>query len=530
MFYDTIIVGAGPAGVQAGYLCKKYKINYIIIEKNDKCASFFDHYPHSGRLISINKKHTGSDNKDFNLRHDWNSLLNDEELLMTNYTDDYYPTRETLVKYINDIYMNNNLNIIFNKYVNMISKNDNIYSLKIVNNDKSKTEHDIFTCNKLIIATGLSIPYYNLEYFYIDVKEELKHYYHYPENYFKDNINDFANKSVCIFGGGNSGHEIANILIPVSNKILIYYYNNAKWALSTHYVGDLRSVYLPFMDTFALKSLNGIDNLQINYKRIVYITQKNKGEKYTIRFCECDKESCYSESYDHILFSSGWKFDNSIFDFDISLKINDKYPFIKYNFESVNNDNLYFIGELAHSLDYKKGSGGFIHGFRYLIKIFFKLNYDVPHEITNFNIRTLDDTENFCKFICNRLNTSSDIYQMHGLLGDIFYYNSKSKIIDYYSNVYLNSQFELNKNEFDFVFCLSLEYGKIVTDITEFDKTYSSLGKESASTFLHPILKIFNKKDIIDIIHFDENLFAKFETKIKYLDRFVRLFKAYFIL
>ena len=84
MFYENIIIGAGPAGLQAAYFFKKYNINYLVIEKNDLCGSFFNQYPHSGKLISINKIYTGNENKDFNLRHDWNSLLNDEDLLMKN--------------------------------------------------------------------------------------------------------------------------------------------------------------------------------------------------------------------------------------------------------------------------------------------------------------------------------------------------------------------------------------------------------------------------------------------------------------
>ena len=41
-------------------------------------GSFFDTYPRHDRLISINKRHTGKTNKEFNMRHDWNSLLSDD--------------------------------------------------------------------------------------------------------------------------------------------------------------------------------------------------------------------------------------------------------------------------------------------------------------------------------------------------------------------------------------------------------------------------------------------------------------------
>ena len=38
-------------------------------------------------------------------------------------------------------------------------------------------------------------------------------------------------------------------------------------------------------------------------------------------------------------------------------------PTTKYNYESNSNSDLYFIGSLMHLHDFKKGSGGFIHGY-----------------------------------------------------------------------------------------------------------------------------------------------------------------------
>ena len=52
--YDNIIIGAGPAGIQLGYFFQKHNIKYLIIEKSDICASFFNKYPHSKQLISLN--------------------------------------------------------------------------------------------------------------------------------------------------------------------------------------------------------------------------------------------------------------------------------------------------------------------------------------------------------------------------------------------------------------------------------------------------------------------------------------------
>lgn len=51
-----------------------------------------------------------------------------------------------------------------------------------------------------------------------------------------------------------------------------------------------------------------------------------------------------------------------------------KYPKINYDYESTDYENLYFAGTVAHSLDFRKSSGGFIHGFRYTSRWFW-LNF-----------------------------------------------------------------------------------------------------------------------------------------------------------
>ena len=131
--YSYIIIGAGPAGLQTAYFLKKYNINYVVLERSDVVGSFFKKYPIHRKLISINKVYTGNWNKDFNLRHDWNSLLcDDDSLLFKNYSKDYFPHADIMVKYLHDFYEKNNLNIKFNETVLNITKSNNTFSTTIL--------------------------------------------------------------------------------------------------------------------------------------------------------------------------------------------------------------------------------------------------------------------------------------------------------------------------------------------------------------------------------------------------------------
>jgi lysine/ornithine N-monooxygenase len=525
MKYDNIIIGAGPAGLQLGYFLSKLNINYVIFERNNIAGSFFDKFPHSGKLISINKRYVGSDLPDFKLRHDWNSLLSDENLLFTEYSKDFYPDKKDMVRYLNDFATKTNLNILYGMNVLSIDKIDDIdnitYKLKVKNKDN---EEEIYECNKLICATGLSKPNIVINH---NVKVPIKHYYEYEKNYFleEENLKKYINKRVLIIGGGNASYELANLLTNYASHIRIYQKIHKDLSLRTNYTGDIRAVYLPFLDTFYLKSLNSVYG-----GGEIKIRQKDYNSKYEVLVYE-DKSHIIN-NFDDVILATGWKFDSSIFNFTINTVKNNKYPKINYNYESDNNKNLFFIGTLMHSLDYKVSSGGFIHGFRYLIKYFVNLNYEKMFDITELNYSNL---ENIASFIIYKINNTSPIYQMHSVLCDILCFDKITKEIKYVNDVSIdffkfNKIFSDNKEKIFIIITLEFSNNKI-NDIRELGLKLSSLGFENNSKYIHPIFKIYDFNDnverLIEEQHLDEDLNAEFIDKEIYFDRILRILRMF---
>jgi len=545
MHYENIIIGAGPAGLQLGYFFKRANINYVILEKAPEAGSFFNVFPHSGKLISINKKYTGTTNEEFNLRHDWNSLLSDEKHLFTDYSDEYYPDHTDLVRYLNDFAKKYELNILYNTTVEKVKKDTNKYSLDTTSS-ATALKPTTYTCNKLIVATGLSKARVPREIIN-NTQTHIKHYGEFEKDYFKkkENLDKYRNKSLLIIGNGNAAYELGNLLNPVCSSIAIAGKNPKPWAMSTHYTGDLRAIYLPLYDTFLLKSLNGFDYTAEKF----VIDQETPESRYTISF-RCNNPNCATNhpyipdsraAWDHVILSTGWSFDDSIFDFDVELtKPGKKYPVINYNYESVNNAQLYFVGSLMHSLDFKKSSGGFIHGFRYLIKYFFNLNYDRKFEVERIKLikpqatdtaSNINPQQNIVEHIVYKINTSSALYQMYGQMCDIFYKDPVKGDYIYFNNVHMNF-FGANGGWPDtHIFVLTLEYGKkeLVTDIYKFGRRITDIGSESDATLLHPVMRVFASKTKIQIdeIHFDEDLFANFTSEEKYADKIARTIRMF---
>ena len=70
---DYLVVGAGPAGIQAGYFLDRAGRDYLVVEAGAAPGGFFTRFPRHRTLISINKVHTGWDDPELKLRTDWNS-------------------------------------------------------------------------------------------------------------------------------------------------------------------------------------------------------------------------------------------------------------------------------------------------------------------------------------------------------------------------------------------------------------------------------------------------------------------------
>ncbi|MEU8386157.1 NAD(P)-binding domain-containing protein, partial [Streptosporangium sp. NPDC048865] len=58
---DYVVIGAGPAGLQLGYFLGREGRSYLILEAGPGPGTFFRTFPRHRQLISINKRHTGSD-------------------------------------------------------------------------------------------------------------------------------------------------------------------------------------------------------------------------------------------------------------------------------------------------------------------------------------------------------------------------------------------------------------------------------------------------------------------------------------
>ena len=180
-----------------------------------------------------------------------------------------------------------------------------------------------------------------------------------------------------------------------------------------------------------------------------------------------------------------------------------------------------------HSLDYKKSSGGFIHGFRYLIKYFFDSNY-----LKQLDIIKISTIDILVDHILYNINISSPLYQMYGKLSDTFYIKNNEFI--YYNAVPINFFRDIKHSPNRYYFVITLEYGnQPITNIIDLGQKISYLGFENKSPLLHPVIRIYQfhdeSKRIIEIdeVHFDEDLYSEFTYNMRYKNKLLRTIKMF---
>lgn len=498
----VIIIGAGPGGLQLAYYLQKSNIDYVIIEKADIPGHFFKKFPIHKKLISINKVHTGFDDAEVKMRFDWNSLLADDYgVLFSQFSQDYFPGTDVLLKYMAKYAETYNLNIDYNTEVELITKDETF---------KIKTSNGTYECEELVVATGLRKPYLPP----IENIEKCTNYVDLDTNYAK-----YTGKRVLIFGKGNSALETADALIPYATLIHCSSPHPLKLAWETHFVGNLRAINNNFLDTYQLKSQNAL--LNADATKI-----EKKGDKYHVTFLYGNAHGEIEEIiYDEIIVCAGFRFDSSIFHESITpeLSIKDKFPSQKSNWESTNIDNLYFAGTLTQMRDYQKSTSGFIHGFRYNSKC---LSHILENKLLGKTWPAYEQnyisSDEIADKIVENVNKSSSLWQQFGFIGSALIINEENnswKLVYDIPVDYIKDNQDQFGNKY---YMITLEYGneffekaKSVFNVERVHK--DDVENAHMSPGLHPIIRKHVDGEVVSTYHMIEDFESQWNDEVRHV-------------
>eukprot|EP00854_Cymbomonas_tetramitiformis_P008795 gene8795-10422_t len=534
--HQYCVIGGGPGGVQMAYFLHKANRDYVLFEKHDHAAPFFEYLPRHRKLISINKKSVPrhGQHPDFRLRHDWNSLLSENALsessldprfLFGNWSDEYYPDADDLVRYLNYFVSAGKLNVQYSTEVSNIFRrkspnSPDIFDLelsrKVGLNDDDNSAYTC-ACSYLIVATGLGAPNNPENMRGQDEHGPLVHAYE-DVDLSREN---FRGKEVLILGKGNAAFELASNISAVSAVTTVLSRTELRMAYMTHYPGDVRGLNSRFLDQYQLKSLDQIidisdpgmdfgsdDTLHFTrWKdgRVALQVSKRAMQVDPTQLTSCEKKKrCFL--FDVVVRCIGWKFNSSMFgpqhggDGSLSSSsrivapsVGKKYPHIDLWYQSMNEPNVYFAGTLMHSHDWRKSAGGFIHGFRYLVRALHNHLEESNHGVDWPSTTLSCEMQHIADALLDRVNTASGLYQMFSFLTDVVVLNKQAGQCSYlteYSHAAV-----ISKDPKDFaqrwcsddtqIFVLSFQYGE---DFHGCGVLLTENRRGETNNFLHPVI------------------------------------------
>ena len=184
--FETIVIGAGQAGLAAAYHLQKQGFNYLVLEDSKQTAGSWPKYYDSLTLFSP-ARYSSLPGRDF---------PGDPSR---------YPIKEEVIAYLQEYTNHFKFNVRTNERVTEISKNEGIFQVKTV-------KGIVYLAHTVIAATGAFATPYQPEIAGSNLfNGNIIHSSQYK------NATDFKNQRIVVVGGANSAVQIAFELAQTSN-------------------------------------------------------------------------------------------------------------------------------------------------------------------------------------------------------------------------------------------------------------------------------------------------------------------------
>ena len=489
--HEHVIIGAGPAGIQLALEFEALGRDYVVLEARQGAGSFFGRFPRHRRLLSINKVRTGCSDPEVNLRFDWNSLLTGrEDLRFGGWSTDYFPHADDLVAYLETVVERLDVRVRFGTRVTRIARPDD-FALT----DASGGRH---TARRVTVATGLShpnippIPGVELAEPYGDMPVDAA---------------GFRDARVLVIGKGNSAFETANHLTEEAALIHLVSPHSIEMAWRTHYPGHLRAVNNDFLDTYQLKSQNAILDADV-----LELERAGGQIAVSVRYAHAAGET-ETLHYDRVLLCAGFRFDPSIFDADCrpALTADGRLPALTSAWESTTVPDLHFAGVLMASRDAKRTNSAFIHGFRYNVRALSRM-LELRDGREPWPSEPVDlDPEPLARSLLERLNRTSALWQQFGFLADVVALECEGGPRRY-PEVPVDFAHDAGFPPGARRLLVTLEFGPHGHDPFRVER-HPRPELASRSTFLHPVLRLYDGAELRAEHHVLENLLGEWRDE-----------------
>ncbi|MEU1877541.1 NAD(P)-binding domain-containing protein [Streptosporangium sp. NPDC020072] len=502
--HQYVIVGAGPAGLQLSYFLQQAGADYVTLERADAPASFFRTYPRHRRLISLNKVHTTSTDPEIRLRWDWNSLLNDSPgLLFPDYSAEYLPAADDLVRYLSDFQSLHGLAVRYGTAVSRIERSGDGFLVR--------TGDDVLRCRCVVVATGWGAPY-------VPEIRGIEHAVGYEE--MDTDPAAYAGKRVLVVGKGNSAFETANAILGHAAMVHLASRRPLRLAWNTKHPGDVRGQYGAILDSYQFKTLHSVLDCVID--EISWT-----GEHYEVRitYSHADGEQAVLE-YDAVIRCTGFRMDTSIFDPSCrpETERDDRLPSLHPDWRSSNVDDLYFAGTIAQARDFRRASSAFIDGFRYNLRTLTALLRERYEGVALPYDTVPADPQKLMALVLDRVNWSSALWTQFEYLCDVLVLDEASGLVRHYTD--LPEDYALSRfGDEPHYYTVTLRWGREdYGDVFAIER-HPEPGRARESAFIHPVVRRHRGTEQVAERHLLEDLLADWRRPERHVEPLLAFFE-----
>ena len=488
--FDLVVLGAGAAGLQAGYFLERAGSRYVVLEANPEVGAFWSRYPRSRELISFNRVSSIYQDPELLMRWDWNSLLTDDySLLFRDYSQRLYPRAEEMERYLRDFAVRYGIRIRYGVRVQTVRRDGDGFLV----HPEAGPE---LRARQLVVATGFGRPFIP-DIPGVEVAEGYETVPMEPEA--------FRGQRVLVLGKGNSAFEVADVALETAALVHLASPNPVRMAWRTRHPGNVRANYVRLLDTYQLKLLNGVLDCDVRWIKRV-------GDDFVVsvayRHADGEEETLH---YDRVVRCTGFRFDASIFDdscrpeMDPSIR---RTPAMNSTWESVNVPDLFFAGTLMQTRDFRRASTPFVDGFRYNIRTLVRMLCAGDDDRVPPGRELPLTTGALAAEITGRISRSSGLWAQFGYLCDaVFLCEGRA---EYHEELPRDFVQEVGARRGADVLTVNFEWGTWSGDVFSIDR-HPSHDMAFTNVFLHPVVRRYRAGGQVAEHHILEDLLGMYD-------------------
>jgi thioredoxin reductase len=427
---DYLVIGAGPAGLQLGWLFHQSDRDYLVLEAGAAPGTSYHRFRHRRRMSAA----VGP------VPEAWSRLRTEVR-----------PPLDPAgyVRYLTEFAVAHELKIRYRSRVTRVARDDR--APRFVVTDQSGR---VYLPKRVIVATGLGRPY-------LPPVPGIEAAERHDET--EVDPAEFAGRRVLVVGKGETAFATAAALGERAAMVHVVGPRSVPFARIAE-LTDATGRRWAGNEIFNEPRRHGVQHavLDATVRRIERLGAADFMVTLShVRQAGAERMRTVQLRYDGVIACTGFQLDTTIFDPSCrpDPALNGRLPALTSEWESVNVPDLYFTGALTQVGGARAGGGAFAEGMRYCARALRRM-LDRKYEGIEWPSRDFPaDAATLAAAVLRRVNRGPGLFQRYAMLCDLIVVAPYGTVARYYEEMPVDYVHDSLFGSADRYFTINLEYG-----------------------------------------------------------------------